>query len=72
MTLVELAKAHGQLMPAVIDGERFSAKHLTAAVRHGWARYEHNYGPLDLSSEDYLAALEAAGLNASHPAADKR
>jgi hypothetical protein len=40
-----------------------SAKHEAAKALHGWDDHEHNEGaPIELTSEDYLAALAA-----SHP-----
>jgi hypothetical protein len=65
LTVSELAKKHGQwtAVNAGIDGVTpFSAKHLVAAVRHGWNHFalQHGDEEVRLSDSDYLAALEAA------------
>jgi len=67
--------------PTVEDmGARLSKgdawKHAAARALHGWAEHAHHTGaPMELSAEDYAAALEAAcnpgksGSYEPHPAA---
>ena len=68
-----LAKMRGEKQRRwVIDGEKFSARHLACAVIHGWNKHEKNYGKLLLSVDEYAQALEASDLGTTHPAADRR
>jgi hypothetical protein len=59
-TLHQLATKHGQLQGAAVDGCEYSAAHNAAAVMHGWNVFEYNYGPVLLTDDEYLKALEAA------------
>ena len=44
--------------------------HRAADMLHGWSWYRHNYAkPVELSKQDYLAAIKAAGSFNRHPAA---
>lgn len=68
-----LAKMHGQKVKRlVVDGEKYSAKHLACAVIHGWNKHEKNFGPLLLTSEEYEKALDATDSGTTYPAADRR
>lgn len=61
-SLADLAKRHGHVKPAPIAGDSpLSALHQSADVLHGWALHKHYTGEdVQLTDEDYLAALEAA------------
>lgn len=77
-TLHQLATDHGQLafpieartVPA--NTKPYLWKHLVADRLHGWSNYEYHYqdDKIELSDDDYLAALQAAedGLTPHEPA----
>jgi hypothetical protein len=72
LTLIELANFTGNKAKSVFHGCEFSARHETAAVLHGWNSYEYNHGSLELSEDEYLAALSAAASGSVHAPADRK
>ena len=60
MNLHELATKHGQIAPPVDGGSPYLVGHRLAALLHGWTQHEYHYGAIELSDEDYLAAIAAA------------
>jgi hypothetical protein len=69
--LPTLAGMLGQLQrKGIVDGEAYSALHLSTAVIHGWNKHEQNYGPLLLTVDEYTQALAATPDIC--PAADRR
>lgn len=59
----ELAKKHGETLKLTFPTKRIvpSAAHKAAAALHGWNDHLHHAGgPMCLTDEDYLAAIEAA------------
>ena len=82
-TLAELAERHGQdftfltsegkrVRQVVPDADPFRTQHMMASTAHGWIPYEHNWGLVRLSDDDYLNALEAAKNGRVHAPANKR
>jgi len=72
LTLLALATKHGQLGRPAPDGSRFSAQHEAAAVLHGWNAHEYHRGAVELTDEEYTAALKAAGTGTTHGPANRR
>lgn len=66
-----LAATHGHVARPAPDGDNFSAAHMCAAVRHAWNWHEHHFGGVELSDDDYLAALDAASKGGMHPPANR-
>jgi hypothetical protein len=72
MKLHDLAIKHGQIAKPAPEGSVYRAKHAAACVLHGWAYSEYHYGPVDLSDEDYLSALDAAKRGEIHAPASRK
>lgn len=72
MLLKDLAAKHGHARADVPHGDPFDAVHACAATLHGWNRHEYHYGPVEISEQDYLAALESAGSLTVHEPANRR
>lgn len=71
-TLEELAKKHNQIARPSPQGDKYKGKHSVAATVHGWPSFEFNYGPVMLSEDDYLQALDSAQQHKKHPPANRR
>lgn len=72
MTLLELATETKNLARPSQAGYKFSTAHEVAAVMHGWNSYEHHFGPVDLTKDQYLKALECALRGEIHSEADRK
>lgn len=72
LTIAELAKRHGQIQPAPIAGDDpYSADHNIAAVLNGWNWHMlHVFAGVTMTSQNYLAAIEAAKLGKPHAPAN--
>lgn len=70
----EWAKEKDQVNRGIHSPEHdlYKTDHSVAAVRHGWNWYEKHYGPVELSEEDYLEALEFAKIGEVHEPANRR
>lgn len=74
MTLLELAKKHGQFQGARVGGDDpFTALHNVAVMLNGLARHERTTGEsVSLTDAEYLAALEEAKKGKPHAPVNKR
>lgn len=67
----EWAVATGRALPRRPDSARYTREHQAAEAMHGWHPevHEHHAGaPLQISQDDYEAALEAAMAYPNKPA----
>jgi hypothetical protein len=62
LSLPELAAKYKQLSRSAVgcDCSKFSGDHNVAAVLNGWNKFERVFGPVSLTEDDYLGAIEAA------------
>lgn len=61
-SLHQLAVDHGQISPPVPEGSPYLMAHRVASIVHNWTHHETHYGPVELTDEDYEAALAAASV----------